>query len=730
MAKSLFSLKAIKGWQHSITGKITQFLLAGIVIAFSAGAFTNWSLIDNFSYQQWVQRAEANAQIMTYIIRNVYTTVSVETSDAGQISRIVSDRQIGDTDSIMQTGYNPVDVLALASVQTHSPTWLFLYTPEKGFVGINNKSEEGDGIISFPGRLPRDVLGNYYVGFAQINGEECFISAVPILTPSGEILGSLISSIGKKSDLYATYDAMLKKSSIIFVLILLVTLALVTMFMRRLFRPVPLLINSLTRIAHEETDCITPYLDQDDEIGHLAGAIEKLRVAMKERGYLQRMHEMSQKMEHMAHHDSLTGLPNRVSFGQALDKRVSEIHQDEKPFNLLLIDLDNFKPVNDTFGHKAGDELLISVAQRLQLLLGPNDIAARLGGDEFAILQHVSDNAIKEANRLAKRIIRALSTPFTWSTHTFSISCSIGITTAPYQGNNTSTLMINADLAMYASKHHGRGCFHFFEDGMVMKHTHSLFINQEIIDGIDNKEFELHYQPIINLEDESVYGYESLIRWNHPTKGLIYPDYFINIAENSGLIVRLGEWIIRQSCEAAAKWPERIRVAVNISAYQLHSPGLVDGIKDALRISQLSAERLEIEITESEKLDKSIALPVLQEIRSLGIEIAMDDLGTGYAALDYLLIYPFTRIKIARTLVDKLQQDNASQYLIVMLIQFAHKYNMSVTAEGVETAQQRDILRDIECQNVQGYFFSYPLREREVLSAFAKEVIEEGLCNV
>lgn len=161
MAKSLFSLKAIKGWQHSITGKITQFLLVGIVIAFSAGAFTNWSLIDSFSYQQWVQRAEANAQIMTYIIRSVYTTVSVETSDAGQISRIVSDRQLGDTDSILQTGYNPVDVLALASVQTHSPTWLFLYTPEKGYVGINNKSENGEGIISFSGRLPRDVLVNY-----------------------------------------------------------------------------------------------------------------------------------------------------------------------------------------------------------------------------------------------------------------------------------------------------------------------------------------------------------------------------------------------------------------------------------------------------------------------------------------------------------------------------------------------------------------------------------------
>ena len=718
MATSRFSLSAVKGWQHSITGKITQFLLAGIVIAFGAGAFTSWSLIDNFSWQQWVQRAEANAQIMTYIIRSVYTNVSVETSDSGQISRIVSDRQIGDTDSILQTGYNPVDVLALASVQTHSPTWLFLYTPEKGYVGINNKSEDGEGIISFSGHLPRDVLANYYIGFAQINGEECFISAVPILTPSGEILGSLISSIGKKSYLYAAYDAMLKKSCIIFVLILLVTLALGTLFMRRLFRPVPLLINSITRIAHE------------DEIGHLAGAIEKLRVAMKERGYLQRMHEMSQKMEHMAHHDSLTGLPNRVSFGLELEKRVSEIHQEEKPFNLLLIDLDNFKPVNDTFGHKAGDEVLISVAQRLQLLLGPNDMAARLGGDEFAILQQVSENAVKEANRLSKRIIRALSTPFTWSTHTFSISCSIGITTAPWQGNNTSTLMINADLAMYASKHHGRGCFHFFEDGMVMTQTHGLFINQEIIDGIDNAEFELHYQPIMNLHDETVYGYESLIRWNHPTKGLIYPDYFINIAESSGLIVRLGEWIIRQSCESAAKWPEHIRVAVNISAYQLHSPGLVDVIKDALRNSQLSAERLEIEITESEKLDKAIALPVLQEIRSLGIEIAMDDLGTGYAALDYLLIYPFTRIKIARSLVEKLKQDNASQYLIVMLIQFAHKYNMSVTAEGVETEYQRDILRAIECQHVQGYFFSYPLREHDVLSSFSEAIFAEEACNV
>lgn len=716
--------KNIKRWHRSITGKITQFLLAGIVVAFAAGACTSWSLIDSFSYQQWVHRAEANAQIITYIVRNIYTTVSVETSSQGQITQITSDHKLGDTDSIIQTGYNPVDVLSLASVQTHNPTWLFLYTPGQGFKGISNSADVDENIISFKNQRADTVLAKYFVGFASINGRDCFISAVPILSPSGALLGSLVSSIGFKSELYTAYDAVLKKSSIILALILLGTLALVTLFMRRLFRPVPQLINSLTRIAHEETDQTTPYLEQNDEIGRLAGAIEKLRIAMVERDYLQRMQEMSQKMEYMAHHDSLSGLPNRASFGQVLAEHISDMNLLDKRFNLLLIDLDNFKPVNDTFGHQAGDQVLVSVAQRLRQLLGPNDLAARQGGDEFAILQTVTADNRLEGEILAQKVITALSAPFSWGSHTFSISCSVGITCAPEQGNCASTLMINADLALYASKHSGRNCFHFFEDGMVMKHTNSIFINQDIINGIDNNEFELHYQPIINLQDESICGYESLIRWNHPTKGLIYPDYFIHVAEESGVIVRLGEWIIRQSCKAAARWPERIKVAVNISAYQLHNPGLVEVLKDALRCSHLAAERLEIEVTETEKLNQNIALPVLNEIRALGISIAMDDLGTGYAALDYLLIYPFTRIKIARSLVMKLEQDNASRYLIVMLIQFAHKYNMIVTAEGVETSEQRAILREIACQNVQGYFYSRPVPEENILQTFAAEIVE------
>jgi diguanylate cyclase (GGDEF)-like protein len=729
VAKTIFSLKSVKGWHHSIAGKITQFLLAGVLIAFGAGTCAGWGLIDSFSYQQWVNQAESNAQIMTYIVRNIYTTVSVGTSANGQITRIVSEHKLGDPDSVIQTGYNPVDVLALASVQTRNPTWLFIYNPNQGFLGISNNSEAPDEKISFKGRRAADVLVNYYIGFATINGKERFISAVPILTPSGEILGSLVSSIGDKGQLYAAYDAMLKKTIIILALILLATIGLVTLFMRRLFRPVPLLINALTRIAHEKTDLITPYLDQDDEIGRLAAAIEKLRVAMVERDYLQRMQEMSQKMEYMAHHDSLTGFPNRASFSQSLDNHILEMNQNGKSFNLLLIDLDNFKPVNDTFGHSAGDEVLIGVAQRLTLLLGPMDFAARLGGDEFAILQAVKEDSCQEASALSRKIVQALSIPFTYGSHSFAISCSVGIVSAPAQGNSATTLMINADLAMYASKHSGRGCYHFFEDGMMMKHTNSVFVNQEIINGIDNNEFVLHYQPIINLDDESVCGYESLIRWNHPTKGLIYPDYFINIAEESGLINRLGEWIIRESCLAAARWPATTRVAVNVSAYQLHGPGLIEVIKDALAQSHLPPERLEIEVTESEKLDQSVALPVFNEIRAMGISIAMDDLGTGYAALDYLLIYPFTRIKIARTLIMKLEQESASQYLVVMLIQFAQKYGMSVTAEGVETEQQRAILRKISCQNVQGYYYSRPLPESDLLTLFDEKAVEEECCH-
>lgn len=729
MEKNFLFLKSLKSWHHSITGKITQFVLAGIVIAFITGACASWSLINTISWQQWVHRANANAQIMTYIVRNIYTNVYIETNEHEQIDRIVSENKIGDEESVIQTGYVPVDVLALVSTQTHNSTWLFVTDARQQFSGISNTQDTPTLQIHFQdSSSPAKVLAKYYVGFATIDGQTVFVSAVPIVSPSGKLLGSFVSSIGNKHELYVAYHAMLKKGAFTLLLILLGTLALVTLFMRRRFRAVPQLVTSLTRIAQEETEFVTPYLEQDDEIGRLAAAIEKLRVAMVERDYLQKFQDMSRKMEHMAHHDALTGLPNRTRFSQVLEDRIEQANAGQMRFNLMLIDLDNFKPVNDTFGHKVGDDVLIEVAARLQKVLGPLDIVSRQGGDEFAVLQYIHHDNDQEGEALATKIIQALSTPFHWGQHAFALSCSIGITASPLQGDNASTLMINADLALYASKDNGRNCFHFYLEGMSMAHTSSIFISQEIISGIENDEFELYYQPIVDIRDDTTCGYEALIRWNHPRKGLIYPDEFIPDAERSGLIVPLGEWILRSACQAASKWPERIKVAVNISAFQLYSNSVVQVIKDALKQSGLPARRLEVEITESEKLNQSMALPVLQTIHRLGVSIAIDNLGTGYAALDYLLIYPFSRIKISRSLIMRLEQDNASKYLIDMLVHFAHKYEMSVTAEGVETVKQRDILREIACQNVQGYYYSRPVPEKDVLLSFAHE-IEMEVCH-
>lgn len=729
MEKKHYLIKKMREWNFSISGKITHFVLVSIVIAFFIGACGNWIFIKKFTYQQWVNRAEVNAQIITYVVRNIYTTVSVETSPDRHISRIVSTHLIGDPESVIETGFNPVDVLSLASQQTYNPIWLFSNTSQQGFVGMSDNSLIAEGTISIDGDNTPDALTKYYVGFAKINGEEWFISAVPIFTPAGDFLGTLVSSIGTKKEIYAAYHNVLKQSFVFLLIILIAALILVTFIIRRFFKPVPLLINAITDISDEKTDQVTPCLEYEDEIGLLARAIEKLRLAMVERGYLQRMHEMLQQIEFMALHDSLTQLPNREAFRTELKKRTYRaVHQNAR-FNLLFLDLDNFKPVNDTFGHGAGDKVLEGVAARIRALLKENDFAARLGGDEFAIIQSVAVENRSEAIHLSEQIISAIAAPFTFGKNKFSVGCSIGIAeiTENEVIDDFSAHMINADLALYTSKYNGRNCYHFYTKGMKMNASDNVFINQEIILGIENNEFELKYHPVINLNDMQIIGYEALIRWNHPEKGLLYPEQFIHAAEKSGVISRLGEWVIHESSSAVAKWPEKVSVSVNISAYQIHRPGLVEIIKEALHQNRLTFNRFEIEITDSERLNPDIALPVLNELRDLGIAITMDDLGTGYAALDYLLIYPFTRVKISNALISKIEQDSSSAHLVNMLIQFAAERGIQVIAEGVEAKEQCEILRQISCQYVQGYIFSLPVNEQDVLATFDEYKRQESI---
>ncbi|OAT17713.1 diguanylate cyclase/phosphodiesterase [Buttiauxella gaviniae ATCC 51604] len=705
--------------------------MLGILIAYGVGSGAGLFEVNRISHEQWFKQASTNSQITSYIIRNIYTSVTVKSNHEGQVISIESERPLCDDETVIQTGFDPADMLTLVSTQTHNPTWLLLYDKNKGFTDTQTVQK----ITAVDDTANGAALEKYYRGFVSIGGKEYFVGSIPIVNLSGELIGAVVSSIGERNALFATHNQLLKNTLLMLILILGITVVVVNWLVRNLFRPVPRLVQAVTLIADEQTDQVTPFQNQEDEIGELAKAIEKLRVAMVDRGYLQRMQEMAQKMEYMAHHDSLTLLPNRVAYRNSIDDRLIRLRTEGCIFNLLLIDLDNFKPVNDTYGHVVGDELLVESATRLTDLLNDGDMAIRLGGDEFAILQRVNKDSISEAETLARRVLEALSQPFTCSGHTFSISCSIGISCAPRHGNTREDLFTHADLALYTSKSFGRNCFHFYSHGMTMNPSNNLLFSQEIEDGIRNNEFFLHYQKITSLGNYAIEGYEALVRWQHPTRGLLQPHHFISVSEDIGLITRLGEWLIRSACMDAANWPTAKTVAVNVSPHQLRSPRILDIIRNALQESGLDPARLEIEITGSEQLDREIILPALNAIQALGVGIVLDEFGTGFATLDYLIIFPFSHIKIARSLIDVLDKCEDSQVLVGMLVRYALQRGLKVTAKGVETQQQYEFLATLggEEITVQGYYFSRAVENASVVAELELELeLEkmESTCNL
>ncbi|WP_051880536.1 EAL domain-containing protein [Buttiauxella noackiae] len=716
------NLRGEHRWYHSITGKVAIYLMLGILIAYGVGSGAGVFEVNRISHEQWFKQAATNSQITSYIIRNIYTSVTVKSNHEGQVTSIESERPFYDDETVIQTGFDPADMLTLVSTQTHNPTWLLSYDKKKGFTNTQTSQK----ISITEGAANSSALKEYYRGFVFIDGKEYFVGSIPIVNFSGELIGAVISSIGERNALFATHNQLLKNTLLMLILILGITVVVVNWLVRNLFRPVPRLVQAVTLIADEQTDQVTPFQNQEDEIGELAKAIEKLRVAMVDRGYLQRMQEMAQKMEYMAHHDSLTLLPNRVAYRNSIDDRLLKLRTEGSIFNLLLIDLDNFKPVNDTYGHVVGDELLIESAARLSALLNEGDMAIRLGGDEFALLQLVNNDSIFEAETLARRVLDTLNQPFTCSGHTFSISCSIGISCAPQHGNTREDLFAHADLALYTSKSFGRNCFHFYSHGMTMNPSNNLLFSKEIEDGIRKNEFFLHYQKITRLRNCNIEGYEALVRWQHPTKGLLQPHHFISVSEDIGLIARLGEWLIRSACMDAANWPTAKTVAVNVSPHQLRNPGILDIIRNALQDSGLDPARLEIEITGSEQLDREVILPTLNAIQALGVGIVLDEFGTGFATLDYLIIFPFSHIKIARSLIDVLDKCEDSQVLVGMLVRYALQRGLKVTAKGVETKQQFEYFASLSGEEitVQGYYFSRAVENASVMAELEQEKME------
>jgi diguanylate cyclase (GGDEF)-like protein len=417
------------------------------------------------------------------------------------------------------------------------------------------------------------------------------------------------------------------------------------------------------------------------------------------------------EIAYLAQHDLLTGLPNRTYFTQLLDGPVTgRGNVVAENFAVFMLDLDKFKQVNDTLGHAAGDQLLCEVAGRLKGAIRDTDVLARLGGDEFAIIQPLEDAAHEGAISLALRIIQAVERPFNFDGHEINIGTSIGIAFAPQDGRDPKDLLKKADLALYAAKAEGRNDFRLFQSDMVKAADSQKALENDLRKAIANGEFELHYQPIIDVRTQAICGAEALVRWRHPQHGLIGPDQFIPVAETSGLIIPLGDWILQQACMDAAAWPAHLRIAVNLSAVQFNKGNLFDVVLCALVVSGLSPDRLEFEITESALLDKEAAhLQTIRQLKNLGITIALDDFGTGYSSASYVTKFPIDRIKIDKSFTQGAAERRDCAAVISSVLALARGLDIAVTAEGIETEKQFQMVRNAGIECAQGYLFSIPV---------------------
>ena len=424
-------------------------------------------------------------------------------------------------------------------------------------------------------------------------------------------------------------------------------------------------------------------------------------------------HAANERITYMARHDGLTGLANRAVLYERIDQALMESGRG-LPSALLCLDLDRFKPVNDTLGHPIGDFLLKDVAERLRACVREGDTVARLGGDEFAIVQ-LGISRPEDAKMLAERIIATLGSPFQILGHDITIGCSIGLAMIGEDGNTAALLLAHADLALYRAKAEARGTFHFFEPGMDDRLKRRRQIEGELRQALARGEFELFYQPLVDLDMQEVNGFEALLRWRHPSRGIVAPAEFIPIAEEIGLIVPLGEWVIRQACADAVQWPGAISVAVNLSPLQFRNHNLAGTVADALKSSGLAAGRLELEVTETLLLQHNeTTLAILHDIRRLGARISMDDFGTGYSSLSYLRSFPFDKIKIDQSFIRDLTDRDDSLHIIRAIKTLCTALGMRTTAEGVETPDQLAKLRAEGCTELQGYLFSKPRPASEI----------------
>ncbi len=442
----------------------------------------------------------------------------------------------------------------------------------------------------------------------------------------------------------------------------------------------------------------------EDELARLAESFNEMVGKIVER---------EQRITQLAFNDVLTGLPNRTMFQQQLEHLLRASKGNGSLFALHCLDLDQFKVINDTLGHPAGDALLIEAAHRVQRA-ARGHFVARLGGDEFIVLQTIGDDR-DAIDRLAREILDEMTQPISLDGNEVVPSTSIGIAIAPQDGEESGTLLRNADLALYRAKEAGRGRYAFFEESLNERAQERRQVESDLRFALENGEFELLYQPLFDLEQNRICSFEALLRWHHPKRGLVLPTDFIPVAEDTGLIVPIGAWVIREATARAAHWPENVRVAVNVSAVQFHRGTLNETIVRALAESGLAPNRLEVEITESIFLDGGdTTLRLLHSLRALGVRIALDDFGTGYSSLSYLQSFPFDKLKIDRSFIQNLLTREGATAIVHAITELANALGIETTAEGVEETAQLMELRAHGCSSVQGYLFAEPMSATDV----------------
>jgi diguanylate cyclase (GGDEF)-like protein len=437
--------------------------------------------------------------------------------------------------------------------------------------------------------------------------------------------------------------------------------------------------------------------------------------------------QYQEELEHQANHDALTGLPNRNLLSDRLQQAYALAHRSSRKFVVAFIDLDNFKLINDSLGHGVGDDVLKIVAERLAGCVREGDTVARLGGDEFVLLAVEQEKGF-DIYRMVNRVMTAIAQPFAIGAREFKVTCSVGVASFPDDGSDAETLLRNADSAMYQAKGLGRNTFRLYSPEMNANIGERLALEADLWHAVERDELLLHYQPKVELPTGRIIGMEALIRWNHPKRGMVSPAAFIPVAEESGLILEIGRWVIATACAQSVAWRDAgiapIPMAVNISTRQLHDPDIVNVVRTVLAMSGLDPEHLELEVTESAAMvNAKDAIAAMTELRAMGVRISIDDFGTGYSSLSYLKRLPVTGLKIDQSFIRDLTQDSEDAAIVRAVIAVAKALALDVTAEGVETVEQVAVLNAYDCTQAQGYYFARPLPADAARALLARGVL-------